>query len=295
MKYGDFKATCILEDTWLIQGEGCDSYLLIGEKEAIMVDSGCDANKNIRKFAQTLTDKPLRKVINTHSHFDHTGGNGYFEEVLGTPGIAKSAKNTMDCDPFGFPLDYEFTYVSDGDTIKLGNRRLLVIVLNCHSPENLALIDPDKKILFPGDEVESGQVLLLPGFAERLGQIHSAPAASVEQYLEAMEKLNAYRDSFDKICPGHNGSPIAACYLDWYIELAKKILDGTIVGSDDCTSKSYHRNMLHFPFPHADYLRAEYKGASLVYCKDRIRKSDVIGNELPATPLHLTSAYSARQ
>lgn len=53
MKYGDFKATCILEDTWLIQGEGCDSYLLIGEKEAVMVDSGCDANKNIRKFAQT--------------------------------------------------------------------------------------------------------------------------------------------------------------------------------------------------------------------------------------------------
>ena len=56
---------------------GCDSYLLLGEREAIMIDAGM-SRRDIRAYVSTLTDLPVTKVINTHSHFDHTGGNGFF-------------------------------------------------------------------------------------------------------------------------------------------------------------------------------------------------------------------------
>ncbi len=287
----NFQARCFSKDTWIITGAGCDCYLLIGEDEAVMIDSGC-STANIQAFAQTLTDVPVRSVINTHSHFDHTGGNGYFERVLTTRGVARGAKNTMGGSPYKYPLSYDFTCVKDGDIIDLKGRPLTIIVLDCHSPENLAVLDRKNRLLFPGDELEAGQVLLLPGYAEVTGQVHARPAATVETYLHAMQKLAGLGQYFDTLCPGHNGAPLSPCYLEWYIELAQKVLNG-MVGSPDCSSLTYHPTDNHFPFPHANYARAEWKGASLIYCKDLIRDKDILTKDdsLPATTLHLLSAY----
>lgn len=164
MAHPTFTARRITPDTFCIGGPGCDCYLLVGDDEALMIDSGM-SDQDVRAFAQSFTDKPLRAVINTHSHFDHTAQNGAFDVVYGTPGIARGAKNIMDCPPLDYPFDYEFTMVSDGDVIDLGNRPLRVIVLDCHAPGNLAILDETRRMLFPGDELESGQVLLLPGYA----------------------------------------------------------------------------------------------------------------------------------
>ena len=176
-----FQARKVQEGTWLISGTGCDSYLLEGSDEAFMIDSGMDA-ADIRAFAQTLTPLPVSRVINTHSHFDHTAGNGFFDVVYGTEGIARSAKNTMGANPADYRLDYTFTIVKDGDVIDLAGRPLRVIVLDCHAPGNLAVLDETHRILFPGDEIETGQVLLLPGYAEEPGQIHAKSAATAVSY-----------------------------------------------------------------------------------------------------------------
>jgi len=91
LKTTEFVCRYFAKDTWQISGSACDCYLLIGEKEAVMIDAG-SYDENIREFAQTLTEKPVNKVINTHSHFDHTGGNGYFQQIFATEGISRSAK-----------------------------------------------------------------------------------------------------------------------------------------------------------------------------------------------------------
>lgn len=51
--------------------------------------------QDIRAYVQSLTELPVKRVINTHSHFDHIAGNGFFDVIYGTAGIARSAKNTM--------------------------------------------------------------------------------------------------------------------------------------------------------------------------------------------------------
>ena len=92
-----------------------------------------------------------------------------------------------------YPLDYQFTLIRDGD------------------------------IIDPGDEIDSGQVLLLPGYAEKTGQIHSTPAATVECCFGVMEKLKGIAGEFDLLFPGHNGSPLDPVYLDWFSRLCNGI------------------------------------------------------------------------
>ena len=291
----NFIARFLTPDTAVITGDGCDCYLLIADEEAIMIDAG-ESAANIRAFAQTLTNKPLRAVVNTHSHFDHTGGNGYFDVIYGTEGIARSAKNAMGDPVDQFPLNYQFTIVKDGDVLPLKGRPLSLIELDCHAPGNLAILDPTRRMLFPGDELECAQVLLLPGYAEVPGQIHAKPAASVETYRRAMLKLKAYEHDFDTICPGHNGTPIDKSYLDRYIALAEAVMGG-LIGNPDVRSRSYDSSMTHFPYPDAGYRRAEMNGCSLVYQEKLIFDRDYVNADaLPtATPLHDISSHFARQ
>lgn len=288
----NFSGRYIGFDTWIINGDGCDCYLLIGEDEAIMIDAGMSKH-NIRAYAQTLTDLPVKRVINTHSHFDHTGGNGYFEQIYGTEGIARSAKNTFGSNPNDYPLDYEFTIVKDNDIIDFRGRTLRIIELDSHSPGDIVILDETKRLLFCGDEIECRSSLLLPGYAEERGQIHAAPAAAVETHLNAMKKIKQFYDRFDFLCPAHNGSPMDKIYVDWYISLDEKIMSGEIRGNKEVESLSYGPHLNHFPYPDAGYLRAGYKGASLVYNENLIFEKDREKTDAlpPATPLHIIASY----
>jgi glyoxylase-like metal-dependent hydrolase (beta-lactamase superfamily II) len=62
------------------QGYMVNSVLLIGDTGAIVIDTGLSDEIGAmlgRHFAQ-LTDKPIKYVINTHHHGDHTLGNAAF-------------------------------------------------------------------------------------------------------------------------------------------------------------------------------------------------------------------------
>lgn len=56
-----------------------NSFLIQGSTSALLLDTGLGV-ANIRTVAEELTDKPLL-VVNSHYHFDHTGGNQLFEDV----------------------------------------------------------------------------------------------------------------------------------------------------------------------------------------------------------------------
>ena len=264
-----FTYRILYENTYIIQGCGCDCFLLMGENEAIMIDAGM-SRRDIRAFVQTLTNLPVSKVINTHSHFDHTGGNGFFETVLITEYASRSAKNTINAaDGRDFPLDYGFTFIEDGDIIDIGGRELEIIVLDCHSQGNIAILDRKMRLLFVGDEVECGQVLLNPGFGEMPGQLIARPASTVRHYRNAMQKLKALEGAFDFIMPAHNGAPIAPSYIDRYIELAQRILDGH-QGEEDCSSPTFLPSFSHYPKKEDNFRRMNHRGAALVYRVDRI-------------------------
>jgi glyoxylase-like metal-dependent hydrolase (beta-lactamase superfamily II) len=241
----------ISKDTWVIEGWGCYSYLVIGDEKAMMVDTGM-SKASIREFAETITDLPI-EVVNTHGHFDHTGGNGWFDKIYMTAFAATEAKNTFG--DSSYPLDYEIDIIFEGYVFDLGGRTLEVISIPAHNAGSIALLDKENKILFSGDELEAGQVLLM-----------LSETSTVEKHQSNMKKLKDRIMEFDYIYPAHNGTPIHNSYIDAYIENAQRIMDG-IEGMKDVFSPSFPESV--FP-KNENFRRSEYKGSSIVYDIRRI-------------------------
>ena len=63
------------------QAEETISYLILGEKQALLFDTGMGIS-DIRKVTGELTHLPII-VLNSHTHDDHVGGNWQFETVFG--------------------------------------------------------------------------------------------------------------------------------------------------------------------------------------------------------------------
>src|ERR1041384_5684494 len=73
---GPLKTERVKGDLYLISGEGGNVALYTTSEGAILVDDMFDRNhEDILKQIKSVTDKPLKYVINTHQHDDHAGGD----------------------------------------------------------------------------------------------------------------------------------------------------------------------------------------------------------------------------
>ena len=121
---------------------------MAGDDEAVSIDTGYGAG-NLREYLQTLTDKPVRNVFNTHSHFDHTANNGYFEKAYMAPeAIPLATIPYRSFEGIDFIQDYERVPVDDGFVYDLGNRTLEVFKIPDHTRDGIALLDRKQRLLF---------------------------------------------------------------------------------------------------------------------------------------------------
>ena len=130
-----FKGKKIAEGTWQVLSDGDYSYVIEGSDEAIVIDSGMGAG-NIRAYCQTLTDKPIYRMLLTHCHFDHTA-NCYLFDCVCMSKESYARRN----EPMGeflergmqFPDDYPVVFIKEGDVIDLDNRKLEVYNIAEHA------------------------------------------------------------------------------------------------------------------------------------------------------------------
>src|SRR3954464_15510536 len=63
-------------DLYMISGEGGNVAVDVTSDGVLLVDDMFDRNQaDIRARGKSLTDKPLKYVINTHQHDGHAGGD----------------------------------------------------------------------------------------------------------------------------------------------------------------------------------------------------------------------------
>lgn len=206
-----FRCKLVAPRTWQVLSDGDYSYLLEGDEEALLIDSGYGAG-NIREYCQTLTDKPLSRIANTHDHFDHTANNCYFDCAYMSAETQPLATIPFPSfDGIDFPRDYKVEIVDDGDIIPLKGRDLLVFKIPDHAVGSLAFLDRSVRILFSGDEI-MGHGMNLHG--------------SVETRVRQLRKLSAHRSDYDTLCAG--GGMMDATIIDQYLANAEAILDGAV-------------------------------------------------------------------
>ncbi len=78
---GDFSAVAIepeqvADGIYMLTGRGGNLGLSVGQDGAYLIDDQfAPLTAKILAAVETLTPEPVRFVVNTHYHFDHTGGN----------------------------------------------------------------------------------------------------------------------------------------------------------------------------------------------------------------------------
>ncbi|HOR00553.1 MAG TPA: MBL fold metallo-hydrolase [Anaerolineae bacterium] len=256
-----FRSRPICANTWLIQGDGSNSYLLVGDTCGVVIDTGF-ATESIQAYAQTLADRPVAMAANTHGHFDHTGGNGWFARAYMSAQALEIAKTPYaSLDASKYPTAYPVTVVGDGDTIDLGNRMLEVIEIPAHAPSSIAFLDRRERIMFTGDEVDARVMLYW---------IQDEPQPTVEQHALNMEKLLKRREEFDFVCGGHERVMAAASLVEEYLENDRRIMSGIEGGPmvlPDIGPADFH--LYQIEFKRVSVFKGTSVGYDLRYVRNR--------------------------
>lgn len=141
-----------------------NTYLLFDEtKECVIIDAGCFFPQEEQALADFMeaNELKLKRVINTHLHFDHAFGNAFLARQYGVlpeahkgdeymiPNMPEQAKR------FGFAYTVLTqnlgAHINEGDVIKFGNTELKAIYVPGHSPGSLCFYNEKEKVLFAGD------------------------------------------------------------------------------------------------------------------------------------------------
>jgi cyclase len=127
-----FTVTPLAGSVSLIQGHDCNIAASAGEDGIVVVDTcGAKVADQLIASAKRLSDKPIRLVINTHAHGDHSGGDAAFQRlapVIAHDSVRKrmAAGNEVTGDkpasPEALPIitfDSEVTLHLNGEEIRL--------------------------------------------------------------------------------------------------------------------------------------------------------------------------------
>jgi cyclase len=204
------KATKVSGNIYMLEGAGGNIAASVGEDGIVIVDDQfAPLADKIQAALKELkiTDKPVRFVINTHYHGDHTGGNEPFNnagstviahdnvrkrlETGGTAGNGGSIKlEQKAASKAALPIitfEHDVTVHLNGEDIRA-----------LHFPSGHT--DGDSIIFFPKNNVvHMGDDFVRYGFPF----IDVASGGSVQGMIDAMEKATAQLPPDVKVIPGH--------------------------------------------------------------------------------------------
>ena len=146
---------------------GSNAGFVIGDDGVLVVDSffNVDAAKALVAEIHRLTPKPIRYVVNTHYHADHTGGDQAMRDAGAIIIAHRNVRGWVrvnNINLFGDRITPELKariqalplpdVTIDKDlTIWLGSRRVAVRTVLGHTGGDLTIFVPDAKVLFAGD------------------------------------------------------------------------------------------------------------------------------------------------
>jgi glyoxylase-like metal-dependent hydrolase (beta-lactamase superfamily II) len=193
----------VFERGWL----SSNNVLLRGADGAALVDSSyvAHAPQTLALLAHALGGGRLARLVNTHCHSDHMGGNRAIRDAHGcrttipageAPLIDRWDEREL---VLGFAdqrsdrFDYDDT-IAPGDTLRLGGLDWQVLAAPGHDPHAVMLYAPEERILISGDALwEDGFGVIFPALFGA-----AAAFAETRATLESIARLEVRT-----VIPGH--------------------------------------------------------------------------------------------
>jgi glyoxylase-like metal-dependent hydrolase (beta-lactamase superfamily II) len=223
------------------QSEEVISYLIIGQKRALLFDTGMGIG-DIRKATGELTKLPI-VVLNSHTHNDHVGGNWQFDTIyaIDTDFTRTNARGSRDdaqaeiapdqiCGslPSGFDARTYGTrpwkiaaYTHDGDHFDLGGRVIEVIATPGHTSDAITLIDRGNGLLFTGDTYYPAPIWLY------------RPETDLDAYAASISRLAALAPQVKLVLGAHNIPVAPPSALPRLVTAFGEVRRGKVTGSVD--------------------------------------------------------------
>jgi cyclase len=189
------------DGSWMINNTG----FLVAANGVVAVDS-CSTERRTRAFLDTVravSDAPVHTLLNTHSHPDHTAGNGWFPGATiiaqeRTRADLLAARNAPPLHDIFEPIDAgelppapPFLTYTDGITLWVDDLRCEVRYVGtpAHTTNDSILWVPERSVLYAGDLLFSGGTPFL---------LSGSIAGAIEVLTNVIAPLGA-----STIVPGH--------------------------------------------------------------------------------------------
>ena len=203
----EMKVTKVAGDVYMLQGAGGNIGASVGEDGIVIVDDEfAPLAEKIQAALKGITEKPVRFIINTHYHGDHTGGNTYFQKqapIIAHDNVRKRLESGgaagnggsvhMDVKPSAkealpiITFDHDVTVHLNGEDIRA-----------LYFPAGHT--DGDSIIFFPkSNVVHMGDDFVTYGFPF----IDVDSGGSINGMIDGVEKVIAQVPADVKIIPGH--------------------------------------------------------------------------------------------
>jgi len=201
------KTTNLGNNTYMLEGQGGNITVAVGTDGIIMIDGQfAPLSDKIRAAIKAISPQPVKYLVNTHYHGDHTGGNENFTKdgitivahdnvrvrlaggtKLGLTG-ATNAPRPADALP-------KETYFGGSFPLEVGGRKVqLTHIANAHTDGDTWIFIADANVLATGDTFNN---------LKRYQNIDFANGGDVRGMIRAMDTYLKASNDNTKVVPGH--------------------------------------------------------------------------------------------
>jgi glyoxylase-like metal-dependent hydrolase (beta-lactamase superfamily II) len=217
------KTTDLGNRTYMLEGRGGNITVAVGDEGILMVDGQfAPLSDRIKAAIRAISPLPIKYLINTHYHGDHTGGNENFAKegvtivahdnvrvrlAAGTTS-GLTGKTYMTPRQGAVPTQ---TYFGGSLTLDIGGRKVrLTHAANAHTDGDTWVYFEDANVLSTGDTLNTQRRYQLIDFAN---------GGDVRGMIRANAAYLGISNENTKVVPGHGGLGNRATIIEYHAML----------------------------------------------------------------------------
>ena len=224
------KNTSLGQNLYVFSGDGGDVTAIVDDSSTLLIDSGLASRiTELSDAVYKVTMRPVTRLVNTHWHFDHTGGNTY----LGSSGVTIIAQEHVK-QQLSSVHDVPFVGMRDGNYPAQALPGVTYSSsMTLHQGSQVLTLENYGSAHTNGDSV----IYFAPAHVVVVGDIFSnhffpiidiASGGSIDGMIHSLDQILAKTDGQTKIVPGHG--PVATRadlqeYRDMLVQVRQRVKD----------------------------------------------------------------------
>ena len=198
--------TKLSNNTYMLKGSGGSIIFSVGQDSVFMVDDQfAPLTEKIKEAISNITDQPVKFVINTHWHSDHTGGNENFGELGAVIISHENVRERLSTEQFsaffnrtiapltekGLPI---ITFSDNMTLFQNGDEIRIIHVDNGHTDGDSIVYFTKNNVIHVGDDFNDKTYPL----------IDISSGGSIDGLISSLQTISSLIDDETKVVSGHS-------------------------------------------------------------------------------------------